>query len=231
MIPLRDTTKPTLIPFVNISLITINICVFIYGQLLIENTYSFILTYGLIPKDVFAPSVEMSDRVYPFFSSMFLHGGWLHLIGNTLFLYIFGANVESRMGHVKYIMFYVICGLAAAAFQIITSLNSGIPVIGASGAISGILGAYITFFPRSKILTVVPIFFFIKLIYIPASIFIFVWFIIQFISGVGSLGTPQDTGGIAFWAHIGGFVTGLILARFFDNKPLLKIEETPRYYH
>ena len=231
MIPLRDTTKPLRFPFVNISLIIINICVFIYGQYLVENTHSFILTYGLIPKDVFAPFVQMSERIYPFFSSMFLHGGWLHLIGNILFLYIFGANVESRMGHLKYIIFYIICGFAAASFQVITSLKSGIPMVGASGAISGILGAYITFFPKSKILTLVPIFFFIQLIHIPASIFIFVWFIIQFISGVGSLGAPNDTGGVAFWAHIGGFVVGLILARFFDNNRRLRVAETPRYYH
>ena len=162
---------------------------------------------------------------------MFLHGGWLHIIGNTLFLFIFGDNVEARMGHMRYLVFYLICGLAAALFQIITNVSSVIPMIGASGAISGVLGAYITFYPKSKILTLVPIFFFIQLIHIPAAIFIFIWFIIQFLSGVGSLGASQEIGGVAFWAHIGGFIAGLILARYFQKGGLRVAGGSGRYYH
>lgn len=232
MIPLRDTTKSGTFPIVNLTLITINILVFLYEVSLGERMHLFILEYGLIPAKVFTSAdIGIGDRLFPFISSMFLHGGWLHIIGNALFLFIFGDNVEARMGHVRYLLFYIICGLAAAAFQIVTNVGSVIPMVGASGAISGVLGAYITFFPKSKILTLVPIFFFIQFIHIPAAIFIFVWFIIQFLSGVGTLGASQDTGGVAFWAHIGGFVAGLILARFFQKGGLKVAGEGRRYYH
>lgn len=232
MIPLRDTTKSGAFPFVNLTLITINILVFLYEVSLGENIHNFILEYGLIPAKVFtSANIDLGDRFFPFISSMFIHGGWLHIIGNALFLFIFGDNVEARMGHFKYLVFYIVCGIAAALFQIITNMGSVIPMVGASGAISGVLGAYITFFPKSKILTLIPIFFFIQLIHIPAAIFIFVWFIIQFLSGVGSLGAAQDTGGVAFWAHIGGFVAGLILARFFQKGGLRVVGKGGRYYH
>ena len=232
MIPLRDTTKSGTFPIVNLTLITINILVFLYEVSLGEGMHLFILEYGLIPAKVFTSAdIGLSDRLFPFISSMFLHGGWLHIIGNALFLFIFGDNVEARMGHVRYLLFYIICGLAAALFQIVTNVGSVIPMVGASGAISGVLGAYITFFPKSKILTLVPIFFFIQFIHIPAAIFIFVWFIIQFLSGVGTLGAAQDTGGVAFWAHIGGFVAGLILARFFQKGGLRVAGEGRRYCH
>jgi membrane associated rhomboid family serine protease len=162
---------------------------------------------------------------------MFLHGGWFHLIGNMLFLYIFGDNVEDRMGHFKYIIFYLISGLAAAFTQIIINIYSTIPMVGASGAISGVLGAYILFFPHSRILTLVPIFFFIQIVEIPAVIFLLIWFIIQFFSGVASLAATQNTGGVAFWAHIGGFVVGLILSRFFQKKEYYRTGWFGRYYH
>lgn len=231
MIPLRDTTSTPGIPFVNITLIAACILVFIYEYSLGTRLSAFIDVYGLIPANVFAPGFTLGERIYPFFSSMFLHGGWLHLIGNVLFLYIFGGNVESRMGHVGYLAFYLICGFAAAAMQFLTNVNSAIPMVGASGAISGVLGAYITLFPRSKILTLIPIFFFIQLIHIPAAVFIFIWFIIQFLSGVSSLGQTGDTGGVAFWAHIGGFVAGLILVRFFVKGGLQAVGSGRRFYH
>jgi membrane associated rhomboid family serine protease len=231
MIPLRDTTSTPGIPFVNITLIAACILVFIYEYSLGTGLSAFIDVYGLIPANVFAPGFTLGERIYPFFSSMFLHGGWLHLIGNVLFLYIFGGNVESRMGHVGYLAFYLICGFAAAAMQFLTNVSSAIPMVGASGAISGVLGAYITLFPRSKILTLIPIFFFIQLIHIPAAVFIFIWFIIQFLSGVSSLGQTGDTGGVAFWAHIGGFVAGLILVRFFVKGGLQAVGSGRRFYH
>jgi len=232
MIPLRDTTKSGVFPFVNLTLITINIVVFLYEASLGRNMHHFILDYGLIPAKVFSSAnIGLGERLFPFISSMFIHGGWLHIIGNALFLFIFGDNVEARMGHFKYLVFYIVCGLAAAVFQIVTNLSSVIPMVGASGAISGVLGAYITYYPKSKILTLVPIFFFIQLIYIPAAIFIFVWFIIQFLSGVGSLGAAQNTGGVAFWAHIGGFLAGLILARYFQKGRFRVAGDGGRYYH
>jgi hypothetical protein len=233
MIPLRDTTRSPGFPYINTLLIIMNAVIFIYGYSMGEYVNAFIFRYGLIPANVFSssPDIAFSDRVYPFLTSMFLHGGWLHLIGNMLFLYIFGDNVEGRMGHFRYLAFYIVCGLIAALFQFVTNVHSVIPMVGASGAISGVLGAYMTFYPRSKILTLVPVFFFIQFIHIPAAVFIFVWFIIQFLSGLGTLGAPKESGGVAFWAHIGGFVAGLILARFFDRRPYIREAHMGRYFH
>lgn len=233
MIPLRDTTRSARFPFVNFTLIGLNILVFLFEVSLGDRMNLFIHSFGLIPAHVFSASagVGLGDRVLPIFSSMFMHGGWLHLIGNALFLYIFGDNVESRMGHFKYLLFYLTCGVLAALFHIVTNFSSEVPMVGASGAISGVLGAYITFYPKSRILTLVPIFFFVQLIHIPAAVFIFIWFIIQFISGVGTLGDTGKSGGVAFWAHIGGFVAGLILARFFEDKRFRVVPEKPGYYH
>lgn len=220
-------------PYVNAALIITNALIFLYSYSIGNYMDLFIFRYGLIPANVFSsyPDASLTDRVYPFLTSMFLHGGWLHLIGNMLFLYIFGDNVEGRMGHFRYLVFYIVCGLIAALFQFVTNIHSVIPMVGASGAISGVLGAYMTFYPRSRILTLVPVFFFIQFIHIPAAVFIFVWFIIQFLSGLGTLSAPKETGGVAFWAHIGGFVAGLLLARFFDRKPILREASTGGYYH
>lgn len=220
-------------PYVNAALIITNVLIFLYSYSIGNYMDLLIFRYGLIPANVFSsyPDASLTDRVYPFFTSMFLHGGWLHLIGNMLFLYIFGDNVEGRMGHFRYLVFYVVCGLLAALFQFVTNIHSVIPMVGASGAISGVLGAYMTFYPRSRILTLVPVFFFIQFIHIPAAVFIFVWFIIQFLSGLGTLSAPKETGGVAFWAHIGGFVAGLLLARFFDRKPYLREASTGGFYH
>ena len=233
MIPLRDTTRSPGFPYVNTALIITNVLIFLYGYLLGNYMDLFIFRYGLIPDNVFSSYTDagLADRIYPFLTSMFLHGGWLHLIGNMLFLYIFGDNVEGRMGHFRYLVFYIVCGLIAALFQFVTNIHSVIPMVGASGAISGVLGAYMTFYPRSRILTLVPVFFFIQFIHIPAAVFIFIWFILQFLSGLGTLNAPKESGGIAFWAHIGGFVAGLLLARFFDRKPYLREASTGGYFH
>ena len=233
MIPLRDTTRSPGFPYINTALIIANVIIFLYSFAIGSYMDLFIFRYGLTPANVFssAPGIGLTDRVYPFFTSMFLHGGWLHLIGNMLFLYIFGDNVEGRMGHLRYLVFYIVCGLIAALFQFVTNIHSAIPMVGASGAISGVLGAYMTFYPRSRILTLVPVFFFIQFIHIPAAVFIFIWFIIQFLSGLGTLNSPKESGGVAFWAHIGGFVAGLLLARFFDKKPYLREASTGGYFH
>jgi len=233
MIPLRDTTKSNSFPFINITLITFNILIFFHEQLLGNHLNDFIYQYGLIPAALFSKSdVSLIDRFIPFFSSMFLHSGWMHIIGNMLFLHIFGDNVEDRMGHAKYLLFYIVTGLIAAFFQIATNISSQIPMIGASGAISGVLGAYLLFFPKSKILTLVPIFIFIKFIHLPASVFILLWFAFQLLSGIGSLSFSDTIGGVAFWAHIGGFIGGIILAKSFQKKgyKLLSSIKT-KYYH
>lgn len=233
MIPLRDTTKSHSFPFINITLITINILIFLYEQSLGDNLYEFIYQYGLIPTVLFSKSdLTLTDRLLPFLSSMFLHAGWMHIIGNMLFLYIFGDNVEDRMGHLKYLAFYILTGFIAAFFQIATNLSSQIPMVGASGAISGVLGAYLLFFPKSKILTLVFLVIFVQLIRLPAVVFILFWFAIQLLSGIGSLSLSDSMGGVAFWAHIGGFIGGVIIAKSFQKKgyKLLSSIKT-KYYH
>ena len=232
MIPLRDKIPSSSFPFINIIFIVLNSLIFLYEVSLGGELERFIHEYGLIPaKVVFYSNTGFVDRFYPFFTSMVLHGGWFHLIGNMLFLYIFGDNVEDRMGHFKYLLFYLICGLGAAFTQIITHVRSEIPMVGASGAISGVLGAYILLFPKSRIVTLVPIFFFLHIVEIPAAVFLLIWFVMQFFSGVATLAASRDTGGVAFWAHIGGFVVGLVLARFFIKKGYYRTGWSGRYYN
>jgi hypothetical protein len=231
MIPIRDRNPSSTFPIVNVILIIINVLVFLYEFSLGPELEVFINRYGLVPAYLFySQDSGFFDRVYPFFTSMFLHGGWLHLIGNMLYLYIFGDNVEDRIGHLRYLLFYLITGFAAAFTQISINVNSTIPMVGASGAISGVLGAYLLFFPKSKILTLVPIFFFLHLVEIPAAILLVLWFVMQFFSGVASLAMTQSSGGVAFWAHIGGFVVGLILARVFQKKGYYRTGWSGRYY-
>ena len=216
MIPIRDTVPSRSFPIVNTTLIIVNVLVFFYELSLGSDLPNFINKYGLVPAS-FITGAGSFGRIYPLFSFMFLHSGWLHIIGNMLYLYIFGDNVEDRMGHFKYLLFYLITGLISAFSQTIINPYSTIPMIGASGAIAGVLGAYILYFPRSRVLTLVPIFFFIQIVEIPAVAFLLFWFIIQFFSGVASLAVTQSGGGVAFWAHIGGFIAGLVLARLFQK--------------
>lgn len=206
-------------PQVNLTIIALNIIIFIHEESLGEYVAVFINTYGLIPARIFTLSgdIGLSERILPLISSMFIHGDWVHIIGNMIFLYIFGSNVEIKMGHLKYLLFYVSCGIAAALFHVLTNLGSVIPMLGASGAISGVLGAYITYFPISQFRNPVPILFLKNIRYIPAAAIIFLWLVIQFLNGVETIDKSVNTGGVAYWAHIGGFVSGLILARFFHN--------------
>jgi membrane associated rhomboid family serine protease len=232
MFTLRDTTRSSSFPVVNTILIISNVIVFLYEISLGQGSGRFIFQHGLIPELLFSSTkVGFTERYSPLFTSLFIHGGFLHLLGNMLFLYIFGDNVEDKIGHFKYLVFYIICGFSAAIFQMLTNIHSAIPMIGASGAISGVLGAYLTFFPRSRVLTLLPIFFFIQLIHIPAAVFIIIWFVFQFLSGVATLTAKPGIGGIAFWAHIGGFLSGLILARFFHKKGSFRISRVSKYYN
>ncbi len=213
MIPLRDKNRSYTFPAVNTALIAINVLIFFYELSLGQGLRSFLFEFGLVPANVssgVAPT--FFDRAYPFFSSMFLHGGWFHLIGNMLYLYIFGDNVEDRLGHFNYLAFYLLSGLGAAISQIAVNPSSEIPMVGASGAISGVLGAYVLFFPHARVVTLVPIFYFIQIMEIPAFFFLLIWFLMQFLSGVSTVATGAAGAGVAWWAHIGGFVTGLLLA-------------------
>ncbi len=215
MIPLRDKNPTKRFPYVNICLIVINVAVFAYevwqGNALAE----FIREFSVVPADIFS-SVQrhafFETSFRGIFTSMFLHAGWLHLGGNMLYLWVFGDNIEDKLGHLRYIFFYLICGVASTALYVYVDPHSTVPTIGASGAISGILGAYILFFPKAKILTLIPIFIFLQFIELPAIVVIGLWFVLQFFSGLASLGyQTAGSGGIAWWAHIGGFVAGLIL--------------------
>jgi membrane associated rhomboid family serine protease len=159
------------------------------------------------------------DRFLPIFTSMFLHGGWLHLIGNMIYLWIFGDNVEDMMGHIKYFIFYLLCGVSANYAHLYTNASSPMPTIGASGAIAGVMGAYFILFPRSKVWTLFPIFFFIQIIKIPAVAFLGFWFLMQFFMGFFSLGVSSVArGGVAWWAHIGGFACGALLVFIFKKR-------------
>ncbi|HTI43961.1 MAG TPA: rhomboid family intramembrane serine protease [Vicinamibacterales bacterium] len=203
MIPLRDIIPSRTTPVVTISLIAINVLVFLYELSLGRAVDAFTLYWGLVPAAFSWVAV---------FTSMFLHGGLLHVAGNMLYLWIFGDNVEDRMGHGRFLVFYLLCGVAAALAQTITVPDSVVPMVGASGAIAGVMGAYFVLYPRSRIVTLIPIFFFFQIVEVPAIFFLGIWFLMQFVSGVGSIvsavgGAPG--GGIAFWAHIAGFVAGI----------------------
>jgi membrane associated rhomboid family serine protease len=204
LIPLRDVIPSRTTPFVTIGLIVVNVLVFLYelslGEAYLER---FLFSWGLVPATFSWVAV---------LSSMFLHGGVMHVGSNMLFLWIFGDNVEDRMGHGRFVVFYLLCGLAAALAQTAMDPDSTVPMVGASGAVAGVMGAYFVLYPHSRIVTLVPIFFFIHIMEVPAILFLGVWFLLQFVSGVGSIAAAtggEPAGGIAFWAHVAGFVAGL----------------------
>lgn len=231
MIPLRDAIRSKTFPVVNVLIIAANVLAFLWQLSLGPQLRDALLLYGIVPVRYSDPSLSVQfttfEQILPFFSSMFLHGGFMHILGNMWFLYIFGDNIEDRLGHLRYLLFYLVCGLAAGVIHLYTNWESNLPTIGASGAISGIMGAYLLLYPRSRILTLIPIFFFIQFFEIPAFIFLIYWLFIQIISA--SL-TPKNVGGIAFWAHIGGFVAGLVFIKLFDWIPRMGMGENLRHY-
>lgn len=220
MIPLRDTIPSHTFPIVNISLIVVNVLIFFLELSLGEHLEKFIYIFGVVPARVtsaFGGESTAPLVVAPLFTSMFLHAGWFHLLGNMLFLWIFGDNVEDVMGHLRYLVFYILCGLGAMAVHIFFAPDSELPVVGASGAIAGVLGAYFLLFPHSRVLTLVPIFFFFQVVELPALIFLGFWFVVQFFSGLLSIGVPSS-GGVAWWAHVGGFASGAVLLYPFRRR-------------
>ncbi len=216
MFPIKDENPARTIPFLTILIIIAN-SFFFYIELTSPDMKGFIFNYGLIPREFFLnlKELKIGDSIFPFFSSMFLHGGFFHIISNMWFFWIFGNNVEDAMGHFKFLIFYLLCGVGAGLSQILMNPHSTIPMVGASGAISGVLGAYFLFYPGARILTLVIAFFFVRMIYVPAGIFILIWFFMQV---VNSLTINPEGGGIAWYAHIGGFLTGIFLAGFFVRK-------------
>lgn len=212
MIPLYDTVRSRRFPFINILLIVINTLVFLYEiQMGPSALKGFIFRWGLIPHNFWS---DPSSQWVTIFTAMFLHGGWFHIISNMWFLYIFGDNVEERMGGFRYLIFYFLSGAAAGLLQAYVLPTSTEPMIGASGAIAGVLGAYLILYPRSRIASLVPILFIFTIIEIPAFLFLLFWFGTQIYSSLFSI--PGGGGsGMAWWAHIGGFIFGVIMVSFF----------------
>ncbi len=210
MFPLRDTQPSYSKPVVTVLLIVVNILVFLFEFSLDDySRNAFISVYGLVP-DHFEYSAILT--------SMFLHGGWMHVLGNMWFLWIFGDNIEDILGHGKYLGFYLLCGVAAAMTQVMFNWGSRVPMVGASGAIAGVMGAYMVKFPQSRIRTAV-FFIFIMFTEIPAWVMLIYWFAIQLFSGVGSIGDTQASqGGTAFFAHIGGFIAGIVLVNLMGAR-------------
>jgi membrane associated rhomboid family serine protease len=214
MIPLSDVIPSRTVPVVTIGLIIVNALVFLYEQALPEPLLQqFVANYALIPAWFSVPAL---------FTSQFLHGGWMHIISNMLYLWIFGDNVEDRLGHFRYLLFYLGAGAAAAILQTLFDPFSSVPMVGASGAIAGVMGAYFILYPYSRVLTVVFLIIFFDIIEIPAVFFLGLWFLLQLLSGVGSLAVSNAAGGgVAFWAHIGGFAAGALIGlvlRSRDNR-------------
>lgn len=212
MIPLRDSNRSRHFPVMNWILIGINALVFFFELGLSNGELErFVNTFAMIPARLDADPAGFGVTV---FTSMFLHAGWVHVLSNLWVLYIFGDNVEDRMGPGAYLIFYLLGGVAAALLQTFIDPNSQVPVLGASGAIAGVLGAYIFLFPRARVVTLVPIFFFLSVIEVPAIIFLGFWFVTQLFSGLAAIGA-EAAQGVAWWAHIGGFLVGLVLSPFF----------------
>jgi len=240
MIPIRDTIRAETYPIVNSLIITVNVLFFFVELSQGERLNRFIYIYGLVPARYAIPQISAyftsGQQVMSFLTFMFLHGGFLHLIGNMWFLYIFGDNVEDRLGHFRYLVFYLLCGLASGVSHLVINWHSKVPTIGASGAIAGVMGAYFILYPRAKVLTLVPIFFFFQFFELPAFVFLGIWFLFQFLSAAGA---SAQAGGIAWWAHIGGFVFGVIFLKLFEILPtsgvsrktrdLTRKRKTPRF--
>ena len=213
MIPLRDDQPSSQRPLMTWALIAVNVALFLYELMLGERLEPFLMQAAFVPARLFGGGgLHGGDlQVDNALLSMFLHGGWAHIGGNMLFLWIFGDNVEDRLGHVGFLVFYLVCGLAAGFAHILTNAGSMVPTVGASGAIAGVLGAYLVLFPAARVLTLTPWF---STIYIPSIFFLGIWFLMQVFSGAIQLSVAHGTGGVAFLAHVGGFVTGALIGMF-----------------
>jgi len=215
MIPIRDDIPTRRFPVVNYLLIAVNILVFVLMWLAGSAQEALVYRFAMIPAN-FTNGLDLGD-ISDIFTSMFMHAGLAHIAGNMLYLWIFGDNVEDRLGHVGYLLFYLVGGVVASLAHLLTNPGSQIPTVGASGAIAAVLGAYLVYYPRSRILTFIPLGFFMRLTMVPAILVLGLWFILQLFSGVLSLG-GAEVGGVAFWAHIGGFLAGVVVALLLPSR-------------
>jgi membrane associated rhomboid family serine protease len=228
MIPFRDNQASRRLTLFNVMLIAANIAVFVYEASLGRDLEGFIYQYAMIPAHLTAAveggrqlvrlpqDASLPPALETIVTSMFLHGGILHLAGNMLYLFIFGAAVEEAMGHLRYLAFYLVCGIASALTMVVFTPHSTVPVIGASGAIAGVLGAYFVLYPRAKISTILPIFILMYFVEIPAIVYLLIWFVAQLYAGLSQ--NPEVAGGVAWWAHVGGFLVGMLLGPMLANK-------------
>jgi membrane associated rhomboid family serine protease len=216
MIPIRDGIPTRQTPVVNYLLIAVNVLAFLWMFLMPESTLEIAVNnYAMIPAH-FADGVTLAD-IMTIFTSMFMHAGWAHIAGNMLYLWIFGDNVEDRLGHFRYLMFYLVGGVVASLTHMATNWGSELPSVGASGAIAAVLGAYLVLFPASRIATFVPLGYFSRLTLLPAVVVLGFWFLLQLFNGVLALG-GADVGGVAVWAHIGGFVAGMVMVKLMPTE-------------
>ena len=228
MFPLRDSIPVRTVSFITWTIIALNCAVFLLELSLEPDMLDpFVKEFGFVPSQLSTHTARLG--LLSVFSAMFMHGGWGHLLGNMWFLHIFGNNIEDRLGHMRYLFLYLVTGCGAAFLQFIIAPASPVPMIGASGAISGVLGAYLVFYPRSTVTTFIPLGLFSRIIEVPAAFYLGIWFLMQLLTGVSSLGGAEaQAGGVAFFAHVGGFVAGLLLCRLLDpgerNSP-------PRYHY
>ena len=237
MFPLRDENPTELVPYITVAIIAVNVAVWMLVQgagVDMQALQQSVCTFGAIPSEITGQTdAARSVRALQcptggltwtaLVTSMFLHGGWMHLIGNMWFLWIFGNNIEDSMGHLRFLLFFLLTGLAASAGHILSSPGSTVPMVGASGAISGIMGAYLVLYPRVRILTLFFFIIFIRIFPLPAWVMLAYWFAIQLLSGTS---TPATGSGVAYWAHIGGFVAGLVLVKLFENTQLVDAKRT-----
>jgi len=228
MLPLRDVNPTRSLSIMTIILIAINVLVFIYELILGPQLEGFVQSWAIIPYEIThgvdLPPASIQPIYLTLLTAMFLHGGFVHIAGNMLFLWIFGNNIEDAMGSLRFLVFYLLCGLGSGAFHVAFNANSMVPTVGASGAVAGVLGAYLVAFPRARVSTLVPLFVFFTVITLPAVVVLGFWFVIQLLSGMESLRMVQG-GGVAWWAHVGGFVLGMFLLPIFQRPP-----ERRRFY-
>lgn len=237
MIPIRDTVPRRSYPFVMLAIVFVNGVLFLFeASLAAPYRSAFVYLFGLVPARYTHPGwAEVAglplDTYWPFLTSLFLHGGWLHVIGNMWFLYLFGDNVEDRLGHLRFFLFYLLCGVAANLVHFLVNQASTTPVIGASGAIAGVMAGYLRFFPRARIVTLVPVLFLPYFFEVPAVFFMAFWLILQLFSGAASLAAAGEGGGIAWWAHIGGFAVGFLLIRPLCGRRLGGCQPDEQYHY
>ena len=222
MIPLRDENPSGTRPAIMWTLVTLNVVAFLYELMLGPELRGFTLEYGLVPARLSSALSTGSEPVvtagFPLLTSMFLHGGWMHLLGNMWYLAIFGDNVEDRLGHGAFLFFYLAAGLSGGLLHYYFNAGSSIPTVGASGAIAGVLGAYLAAFPKARVITLVPLFPFFQLMALPAIVVLGLWFVFQFFSGALSLAWGGAGGGVAWWGHVGGFAFGFLVMAIFGRR-------------